>query len=135
MNNEILSLKLLEDLSAAVSFYFINDHISPSVLVSTLKNGKIYTSIVRYGNFDHIDYSGVKGKLVVCKAVENSLLQSLKSLSNAFLLYTKFNKRQINPLEKLHNTLRKIINKSDNAALSTWSDFANDESHIPYESD
>lgn len=110
MNKKKPDLDLLSKLSAAVSYQFANDHISPSVLISTLKNGKIYTSIVRYGDFKTVDYSGVKGKLVVCNATASSIGESLSYLSNKFLAIVKMSKREIDPLQALENHIKTDIN-------------------------
>lgn len=106
MKKNISDSELLVKLSAAVSYQFPNDRSTPSVLVSTLKNGKIYTSIVRYGDFKMVDYSGVKGKLVVCNATGNSLNEALKDLTRAFFYHIKANKRNLNPIEELANVFK-----------------------------
>lgn len=112
MIKEITDSELLLKISAAVSYQFPNDRSCPSVLVSTLKNGKIYTSIVRYGDFKKIDYTGIKGKLVVCYAQGNSLRESLTKLSKNFLNFVKENRNSTNPLEALNNLFEASPSKS-----------------------
>lgn len=106
MGKKISDLQLLSKLSAAVSYQFSNDNVSPSVLVSTLKNGKIYTSIVRYGDFKVVDYSGVRGKMVICNAAGTSVEESLNHLATKFLYFIKNNKREVDPLEALENHIK-----------------------------
>jgi hypothetical protein len=106
MKPKISDSELLMKLSAAVSYLYPNDKSCPSVLISTLKDGKVYTSIVRYGDFNLVDYSGVKeksvkGKLVICNATANSLRESLLRLVNNFFFYINNNKPKLNPLEEL----------------------------------
>jgi hypothetical protein len=71
--------KLLKQLSDAVSFQYNTDATCPGVLISKLRDGTYYSSIVRYSN----SYAG--GKLVVCNARESSLEASLLALSKYFL--------------------------------------------------
>lgn len=106
MGKKISDLQLLSKLSAAVSYQFVNDSVCPSVLVSTLKNGKIYASIVRYGDFKVVDYSGVRGKTVICNTTAASVEEALNNLATKFLYYIKYNKREVDPLEALENHVK-----------------------------
>ena len=73
--------ELLKKLSKAVSYTFRKDGTCPGVLVSTLKDGSIYASVVRYGSGD-----GFKnGKMVVCKSVAPDIDTAISNLSDQFL--------------------------------------------------
>lgn len=92
--------ELLKKLSKAVSYTFRKDGTCPGVLVSTLKDGTIYASIVRYGSGD-----GFKnGKMVVCKSVASDVETAISSLSDQFLDGIVV---ELNPIE----ALRQIRNK------------------------
>jgi hypothetical protein len=88
--------KLLANLTSAVSYSFRKDATSPGVLVSTLKDGSFYASVVRYGN------QFPKGKEVVCKAKGSDLVAVLTALANEFLGLAPQNK---NPLDLLRECL------------------------------
>ena len=91
--------ELLKKLSKAVSYTFRKDGTCPGVLVSTLKDGSIYASVVRYGSGD-----GFKnGKMVVCKSVASDVDLALSSLADQFLDGAVLD----NPIE----ALRQIRNK------------------------
>lgn len=92
------SEKLLVALSSAVSYTFKEDAVCPGVLVSTLKDGSIYASVVRY-NVDG------KGKKVVCKTNAISIPDAIKQLSKAFLDLP--NKRAKNPIDTLSDLIGK----------------------------
>jgi hypothetical protein len=88
---------LLSDLSKAVSYAFRTDATCPGVLVSTLKDGNIYASIVRYGNGD-----GFKnGKKVVCKCNSVDVETAISDLSDLFLLH--LGEPDLNPIDSLRN--------------------------------
>jgi len=92
--------QLLVSLSKAVSYTFIKDGTCPGVVVSTLRNGSIYASVVRYGSGE-----GFKnGKLVVCKCEASDVDTALKSLSDKFL---KIAQPEPNPVDILRNLVRK----------------------------
>jgi len=86
---------LLNDLSKAVSYAFRKDATCPGVLVSTLKDGSIYSSVVRYGK------EFKSGKQVVCKCVASDVDTALSGLTNAFLDSLKTD--PVNPIEVLRN--------------------------------
>jgi len=88
--------KLLANLTSAVSYSFRKDATSPGVLVSTLKDGSFYASVVRYGS------QFPKGKEVVCKAKGDSITVVLTTLANEFLALAPQNK---NPLDVLRECL------------------------------
>ena len=95
-----MSDQLLQSLSKAVSYTFRKDGTSPGVLVSTLKDGSVYASIVRYG-------AGVgfkSGKKVVCKCNASDVETALKSLTDEFL---KVAQPEPNPLDKLRELVGK----------------------------
>lgn len=84
---------LLTKLNKAVSYRFVEDVICPGVLFSTLKNGTIYASVVRYGReFDN-------GKLVVCKVKASDHMSALIGLTQEFLSENSVQVR--NPLDEL----------------------------------
>jgi hypothetical protein len=88
--------ELLKDLSKAVSYAFRKDGTCPGVLVSTLKDGNIYASIVRYGSGD--DFKG--GKKVVCKCVASDVETAISGLATSFL--ENIGKEE-NPIDVLRN--------------------------------
>jgi hypothetical protein len=89
---------LLKNLSKAVSYAFRKDATCPGVLVSTLKDGSIYCSVVRYGNGD-----GFKnGKKVVCKSVASDVETAVSDVSDLFLIH--LGEMELNPIEVLRNT-------------------------------
>lgn len=75
MNTEQLQTQLMQ----AVAYHFDKDAIRPGVVTSSLRNGKIYASVVRYGK----QFSG--GKKVVVKASGSELKEVLTTLSTEFL--------------------------------------------------
>lgn len=88
MDTEQLHTQLMQ----AVSFHFDKDAIRPGVVTSSLKSGKIYASVVRYGK----QFPG--GKQVVAKAQGKTVSEVLTSLSSEFLsVITPKN----NPVENL----------------------------------
>lgn len=72
--------QLIEKLTNAISFKFKDDPTSPGLTISKLRNGH-YCSVVRYPKGG----TGVKSKLVVCKAQGNNLSSTLKELANKFV--------------------------------------------------
>jgi len=86
---------LLSDLSKAVSYTFRKDATCPGVLVSTLKDGSIYSSVVRYGS----KYKS--GKKVVCKCVASDVDTAISGLADAFLESLKTD--PVNPIDALRN--------------------------------
>ena len=93
--------KLLKDLSKAVSYVYRKDATCPGVLISTLKDGSIYSSVVRYGNDD-----GFKnGKRVVCKSVGADIETAIKGLCVAFVIAEPAD--EPNPMEVLRNSIDK----------------------------
>jgi len=93
--------ELLKNLSRAVSYAYSKDATCPGVLISTLKDGSIYSSVVRYGNGD-----GFKnGKLVVCKCVSSDIERAIAGLSDSFLEQLKV--EEPNPIEVLRQSRKK----------------------------
>ncbi len=90
---------LLIQLSKAASFAFKDDGTSPGIVVSTLKDGQIYVSVVRYGT------KFTKGKEVVCNVYANDLDTALRNLGK--MLLTKVASPPTNPLETLRATVEK----------------------------
>ncbi len=93
----ITTEQLLTKLSNAVSYAYRHDGTSPSVVISTLKDKSIYTSIVRYNTT----------KKVVCKAKSNNLFIALNSLSKEFLGTLK--SEELNPVDSLRNTVGELV--------------------------
>jgi len=75
MSTDQLHVQLMQ----AISWHFDKDAIRPGVVTSSLRSGKIYSSIVRYGS----QFSG--GKKVVVKSTGSDLKEVLVDLSNQFL--------------------------------------------------
>lgn len=99
MNTEQLQTQLMQ----AIAYHFDKDAIRPGVVTSSLRNGKIYASVVRYGK----QFSG--GKQVVAKAQGRELSEVLTSLSAEFLsTITKDN-----PVEGLKQLVTEKSKKSD----------------------
>jgi len=93
--------KLLEKLTKAVSYTYVTDSICPGVLFSTLKNGSVYASIVRYGNqFDN-------GKLVVCKVRASDHISALTGLTQEFLSLS------VTPVKNPVDELNDFVNEMD----------------------
>lgn len=93
------SEKLLTQLSAAVSFFYKDDAICPGVVISTLKNGLVYASVVRYNPAWHAH------KKVVCHVSQTNLSEALNSLSRLFVEHTNQSKTPTNPLDALKATV------------------------------
>jgi len=81
-----------------VSFAFKEDSTSPGVVVSSLKDGRVYASVVRYGT----KFS--KGKQVVCSVYANNLDSAVSKLSESFLANVPVS---TNPIDTLRNALKK----------------------------
>jgi hypothetical protein len=133
MKQKISDSELLIKLSAAVSYTYPNDKSFPSVLVSTLKDGRIYTSIVRYGDFPSVDFSGVRGKLVVCNASGSTLGESLMRLTNNFLFHVERNKPKLNPLEELVSLFKKDNKGIDCFGGATFEEVLKDALEASYD--
>ena len=88
--------QLLVKLSKAVSYAFRKDGTCPGVLVSTLKDGDIYVSIVRYGS------QFPSGKKIVCKFQASNLKTALLEVSNEFVNEIKLDN---NPIDDLRDAL------------------------------
>ena len=88
--------QLLNKLSKAVSYTYRKDGTCPGVLISTLKDGDVYISIVRYGK----EYPN--GKKVVCKYQSSNLKTSLMMVSKLFI---ESSIQEQNPIESLRNEL------------------------------
>lgn len=93
---------LLTQLSAAVSFFYKEDAICPGIVISTLRNGQIYASVVRYNS------AWVSHKKVVCHVSKSSLPEALDSLSKLFIDHTNQSKAPTNPLDVLKAA---VVNK------------------------
>jgi hypothetical protein len=89
--------KLLAQLTRAVSYAYKQDATSPGVLVSSLKDGSVYTSIVRYAS------SFPKGKKVMFNAKGATLNEALDSLIENFL---KGVSAEMNPIDSLRNLVQ-----------------------------
>jgi hypothetical protein len=90
---------LLVKLSKAASFAFKTDGTSPGVVVSHLKDGQVYVSVVRYGA------KFAKGKEVVCNVYGDNLDNALVKLSEQFL--TKIVVPPTNPIDELRASVKK----------------------------
>lgn len=90
--------QLLSHLTEAVSYTYRKDATSPGVLVSSLKDGTIYASIVRYGN------SFPKGKKVVCKANGQAIGTVIIKLTGEFLAQVGLEKNPVDSLRELVST-------------------------------
>ena len=97
MDTEQLHTQLMQ----AVSYHFDSDAIRPGVVTSSLKSGKIYASVVRYGK----QFPG--GKQVVAKAQGSNLGEVLVSLSTEFL-------DAITPKNNPVEGLKKIVSDKKN---------------------
>lgn len=94
--------QLLADLTEAVSYSFLEDATRPGVLVSKLKDGSVYASVVRYGS----KFS--RGKQVVCKCKGVDLPTTVTMLANDFLTVVLASPRVKNPLDVLKETLEDL---------------------------
>lgn len=94
--------QLLENLTKAVAYAYRKDGTSPGVLISNLKDGSVYASIVRYGK----DFP--KGKQVVCNANATTVPSALSSLSKKFLTQVVITKNPIDALKELVNGETKV---------------------------
>ena len=95
MNNEYLDLQ--EKLIKAITYYFNNDATTPGIVVSHLKSGMFYVSIVRYGS------SFSRGKKVVCKVENTNLVNALTELSEKFL---KIAQPKTDPVSELKSLIK-----------------------------
>jgi hypothetical protein len=95
----IMGESLIVKLSKAVSFAYKEDATSPGVVVSHLKNGQVYVSVVRYST------KFAKGKQVVCNAYANDIDTALSKVSETFL--SKVVIPPTNPLEDLRASVKK----------------------------
>jgi hypothetical protein len=91
--------QLLANLTDAVSYSYLEDATRPGVLVSRLKDGQVYCSVVRYGS----KFS--RGKHVVCKCTGPDLSTAVATLANDFLAVALSAPPVKNPLEVLKETL------------------------------
>ncbi len=91
--------ELLVKLSKAASYAFKDDATAPGVLVSHLKDGRVYASVVRYGA------KFPRGKMVVCNVYSDDFDAALKTLSELFL--AKVSVAPTNPLEDLRVSVGK----------------------------
>jgi len=89
---------LLSQLSQAVSFSFPDDPTRPGIVISSLKDGQVYASVVRYGA------KFVKGKQVVCSVYADSLDSAVTKLGESFLIKVQ---APTNPIDVLRNSLKK----------------------------
>lgn len=87
---------LLDKLTKAVSYYYRDDKISPSIIISSLKTG-VYVSVVRY------EESFAKGKKVICNARGTTIPTALKELATKFLQVSTTQ----NPVQELSNLVGK----------------------------
>jgi len=94
-----VSESLLLQLSKAASFAYKADGTCPGVVVSSLKDGQVYASVVRYSA------KFPKGKQVVCNVYAGDLDSALVKLSELFL--TKVDVPPTNPIETLRATVKK----------------------------
>jgi hypothetical protein len=90
---------LLIKLSAAVSFYYKEDDISPGVVISTLKDKQIYGSVVRYGK------NWKNGKVIICNVRTPSLQETIALLSKRFVEVVSEKESTTNPLELLKKSI------------------------------
>jgi len=74
MNTETL----IDKITNAISFKFKDDHTTPGLTISKLKNG-YYCSVIRYTG------PIAQGKVVVCKARASNLDDALKAVAQEFL--------------------------------------------------
>lgn len=93
-------LNNLNKLSRAVSYAYKEDAICPGIVISTLKNGSVYASVVRYGN----DEGFRNGKKVVCKCTSSDIESAILVLSDIFLDYLG---ETTNPIEILRESRKK----------------------------
>ena len=85
-------LTLLDLLVTAVEYRFPNDPSSPGVIVSKIKNGRYYVSIVRYTE------AYGQGKTMIHQATEENLLTALEQITHQFIF---LNENKGNPFEEL----------------------------------
>lgn len=97
MNTEQLQTQLMQ----AVAYHFDKDAVRPGVVTSSLRNGKIYASVVRYGK----QFSG--GKQVVAKAQGTELKEVLTSLSTEFLATVATKPSPVEALKQLVSDKKK----------------------------
>lgn len=89
---------LLSSLIRAVAYTFNEDATRPGVIISSLRDGSVYASVVRYGKGE-----GFKnGKLVVCKVNMSDVNSALTLLSEEFLKVTR---PKLNPIDELRSIL------------------------------
>lgn len=96
--------QLLGQLTKAVSYAYKKDGTSPGVLVSNLKSGKVYASIVRYGK----DFPN--GKKVVCNVTSDSVVSAISLLTGKFLTTVTVDKNPIDSLKDLVSNKGKDVN-------------------------
>jgi hypothetical protein len=87
---------LLQSIMEAVQFKFPNDPSAPGVLVSRLKNGEIYVSVVRF------KAAFGKEKTVQYKAKEKTLGKALENIATQIVSDTVAK----NPIEQLRDQLK-----------------------------
>jgi hypothetical protein len=98
MNTEQLQTQLMQ----AVAYHFDKDAVRPGVVTSSLRNGKIYASVVRYGK----QFSG--GKQVVAKAQGTELKEVLTTLSTEFLTAVASKPSPVEALKQLVSDKKKV---------------------------
>lgn len=88
-----MSDELMDKLIKAVSYKYSEDKTAPGIVVSSLKRGQYYCSVVRYSQA-----FAKGGKQVVCNARGSDLPATLKELANKFL---KIAARPKDPVQEL----------------------------------
>lgn len=89
-------------LSAAVSFVYREDAVSPGIVISTLKDKTIYASVVRYNDI------WTKGKKVVCWVKAPTVDEAVVLLSKKFVEHVS---ELIPPTDPLQVLKKSIIYK------------------------
>ncbi len=87
--------QLMEKLTKAVTYKFGDDKTAPSIIVSELKKGGYYCSVVRYGG------PFARDKKVVCKARGTDLPSALKELAVKFVAMAVEPKNPVQELSAL----------------------------------
>ncbi len=90
-----MSDQLMVKLTKAVSYRFADDKTAPSVIISELKKGGYYCSVVRYGG------PFARDKKVVCKAQGVDLPTALKELATKFVAIAVEPKNPVQELNEL----------------------------------
>lgn len=88
--------KLVEQITKAISYKYLEDGMRPGLLISVLRNGDYYASVLRFSS----DYDN--GRKVFFKAQASSLEKTLLALAKKIVSDDKPTK---DPIDELKETL------------------------------